>query len=739
MPARERPRRRFLWFGSFALAVLAGIVFALGSLRLAFIRPASSEGTVLLYFLSTLVFFSFLVLGFVLIRSLLRVYAERQRLVLGAKFKTKMVVGALALSLLPAIALFLVSYALVNRSLAKWFPRPLEVVRDDARALAQHLIGEGERRAFELARTLAEDPSLRPTLEHRAFAQAQAFLPRWIERYEVAWAALSTESGELIAAARRPGVTADFRSPLRDANLASAPNKRVFTQFIGDHNFHFSLAPVQAPSGRLVATAIVAVAMPLEMQAKIHEIEAESQNYEALAAERKTYNWQALLMLLFITVLVLYAATWAALYLSKQVTVPIQALALATEEVSRGNFDYRVETPAQDELGTLVASFNRMTSELGESRRQLEASRQRLEQAVTEVEQRRKLMEAILESIPTGVLTLNQDRIVVNSNPTAARLGAQGGATDVGLAEWFGNQDLGLLTTLLDRAARLGAASGELELRFRQRVAQLAVTVSALRTDGREEGFVVVLDDLTELLRAQKAAAWQEVAQRIAHEIKNPLTPIQLSADRIRRYLERQARAGPAEQEESARLIGDCATQIALEVNGLKTLVDEFSRFARFPAARLAPARLNQIVESTLASYRSAPNGVTIRRELDPTIPEMQLDTDLMRRALANLLDNALEALNGAAAKEIVVRTRHLTPLPAVELSVADSGAGIPAEAKSRVFLPFYSTKPEGMGLGLAIVERIVNEHSGAIRVEDNELSGTRFVIELPTRAAAPL
>ncbi len=737
MAAPERPRRRFLWFGSFVLAVLAGIVFALGSLRLAFIRPASSEGTVLLYFLSTLVFLSFLVLGFVLLRSLLRVYAERQRRVLGAKFKTKMVVGALALSLLPAIALFFVSYALVNRSLAKWFPRPLEVVRDDARALARHLVSEGERRASELARTLAEDPSLRPTLERRAPSHAQAFLRQWIEQKEVAWAALSTHSGELIAVARRPGVAADFRSLLR--GLGSVPERRAFTQFIGDRNFHISWAPIQAPFRGFAATAIVAVAMPMEVQVKIHEIEAESQNYEALAAERKTYNWQALLMLLFITVLVLYAATWAALYLAKQVTVPIQALALATEEVSRGNFDYRVEIPAQDELGTLVDSFNRMTFELGESRRQLEASRHRLEQTVTELEQRKQLMEAILESIPTGVLTLNQDRIVVNFNPAAARLGGPAAVTGVGLAEWFGNQDLGLLPALLDRAARLGTTSGELELRFRHRVAQLAVTISALRTHGREEGFVVVLDDLTELLRAQKAAAWQEVAQRIAHEIKNPLTPIQLSADRIRRYLERQGRAGPAAREESARLIGECATQIALEVNGLKTLVDEFSRFARFPAARLAPAQLNQIVESTLASYHTAANGVTIQRELDPTIPEMQLDTDLLRRALANLLDNAVEALNGAAAKQIVVRTRHLTPLSAVELSVADSGAGIPAETKARVFLPFYSTKPEGMGLGLAIVERIVNEHGGVIRVEDNEPSGTRFVIEFPTRAAPAL
>lgn len=246
---------------------------------------------------------------------------------------------------------------------------------------------------------------------------------------------------------------------------------------------------------------------------------------------------------------------------------------------------------------------------------------------------------------------------------------------------------------------------------------------------------MLVLDDLTELLRAQKAAAWQEVAQRIAHEIKNPLTPIQLSADRIRRYLGRQAQANPGQQAELRRLIGDCAAQIGLEVHGLKMLVDEFSRFARFPAAQFAPRQLNQIVESTLTPYQESSNGITIRTELDPSLPEMRLDADLLRRALVNLIENALDAVAETPVKEILIRTRKLAPLPAVELSVADTGPGIPADTKPRLFLPFFSTKTKGMGLGLAIVDRIVAEHHGVIRVEDNEPQGARFVIELPTEA----
>ncbi|MFQ5927239.1 MAG: PAS domain-containing sensor histidine kinase, partial [Terriglobia bacterium] len=370
---------------------------------------------------------------------------------------------------------------------------------------------------------------------------------------------------------------------------------------------------------------------------------------------------------------------------------------------------------------------------LGESRRQLEASRHSLEAAITELEQRRQWMEAILASIPTGVITLDKNHEIVSHNPAATRLAGRWKNRKKNLQDWFGTPSASAFGALLKHATRFGTASRELEFRFPRRIAHMAVTVSALRGPNQDEGFVVVLDDLTELLRAQKAAAWQEVAQRIAHEIKNPLTPIQLSADRIHRYLERYPKTDRTQQDELHQLIGECAAQIALEVNGLKALVDEFSHFARFPAARLAPAQLNQIVESTLAAYREASNGIVLRVELDANLPEIHLDADLLRRALVNLIENALDAVTDVARKEILICTRHLKPLPAVELSVSDTGSGIPAEIKQRLFLPFFSTKPNGMGLGLAIVDRIVGEHHGAIRVEDSEPTGTRFVIELPT------
>jgi nitrogen fixation/metabolism regulation signal transduction histidine kinase len=457
----------------------------------------------------------------------------------------------------------------------------------------------------------------------------------------------------------------------------------------------------------------------------VTEIERESASYESLTQRRKSYRWQALLILLLITVLLLLAATWSALQLSKQVTIPIQALALATEEVSRGNFDYRVDVLARDELDTLVRSFNQMTAQIGESRRSLE-------QAVAELEHRRQWIEAILESIPTGVVTLSSDLRILKANAGAHLWLGDSPAEGMHLLERLSGETAEACSELFDQAAQTGFASRQLDFRLPNRIAHVAVSVSALRRGAQSEGYVLVLDDLTDLLKAEKVAAWKEVAQRMAHEIKNPLTPIQLSADRIRRYLEREPDADPAEKARYHDLIAQCAGLIVREVQGLKTLVDEFSSFARFPAAKPMPMHLNEVVKSAVALYSDARNGVEIASDLASNLPPINGDPALLRRVLVNLIDNATEAVSDAAAKNVLIRTHFDAVTGCVELSVADSGPGISPEHKERLFLPFFSTKPSGMGLGLAIVSRIVAEHRGTIRVEDNTPCGTRFVLQFP-------
>ena len=743
MPAPERSRRLRWAVRGLAFAVLLGIVFVLGSINVPFLEPDEPSEVILLYVFSGAVFLAFVIYALVLTRYLVRLYTEHRQQVLGAKFKTKMVAGALALSLLPIVALFFISYALVNRTLGKWFPRPLENVRDEARALTDRLLEEEEERAAELASLLAANPDLQRLLARREAAGLQSVLARHVESHSVAWAAVVDSAGAPLAVHRRAGSDVDFLAivpSMLEPRAALAYTTRE--QITGRQ---FALARVRMDvatglpasglpaSGSLPGAIVVAREIAPALLHRVEAIERESAAYEALKSESKSYRWQALLILLLITVLLLLAATWSALQLAKQVTIPIQALALATHEVSRGNFGYRVDVPAKDELGTLVASFNEMTGQLGESRRNLEL-------ALSELEHRRQWIETILESIPTGVLTLSSDLRVLKANAGAlALLGARGAAAEgARLEEVLTGEAAETCAGLIAQAGERGFAAGQMEFHLAERIAHLAVSVSALRGGERSEGYVLVLDDLTDLLKAEKAAAWQEVAQRIAHEIKNPLTPIQLSADRIRRYLERIGEADPVERARYAGLIAQCASLIAQEVQGLKTLVDEFSRFARFPVVEPAPTQLNDVIEGTLALYRDSLNGVRLSTDLAATLPLITGDPALLRRVLVNLLDNAAEAVSGSPASgSVLVRTRYLANLRCVELSVSDSGPGISPAHKERLFLPFFSTKPNGMGLGLAIVSRIVAEHRGRIRVEDNEPSGTRFVIEFPVESPA--
>jgi two-component system nitrogen regulation sensor histidine kinase NtrY len=423
-----------------------------------------------------------------------------------------------------------------------------------------------------------------------------------------------------------------------------------------------------------------------------------------------------------------------ALFLSKQVTVPIQALAEATREISRGNFDYRIDVNAQDELGMLVRSFNRMTEQLGEGRRQINEFTQSLEQAIEERERRRKLMEAILENIPTGVISLNSSGEVARVNSAVPAILGDAAREARSLPELVGEEAARAVLHLMRRSLRMGVASREIEIATAGRLVRAAVTVSSLGPRLSNPGYVIVIDDLTDLLRAQKAAAWQEVAQRIAHEIKNPLTPIQLSAQRLLRYMERSSgtQQVAALRTELEKLVAECAGLIEREVHTLKSLVDAFSQFARFPSARLAPEDVNTIVASALDLFHGRLEGVTVRTELAAALPLVKADRELLRRVLANLIDNAAEAMEGSAIRRMRVATRVDGEGDAVEIEISDSGQGISPEDKERLFLPHFSTKERGTGLGLAIASRIIAEHNGTIRVEDNLPTGTRFLIRFP-------
>jgi PAS domain S-box-containing protein len=486
---------------------------------------------------------------------------------------------------------------------------------------------------------------------------------------------------------------------------------------------------------------LVAMPLPKNFAEAQKQLEASQQRYLELARARRTVRRTYMVFLWWITGMVLFASMWLALYLSRLVTRPVVALAEATQEISRGNLDYRVEVPAADELGDLVRSFNQMAAELAGSRRKLEAATQELSAANSELEQRRQHIETILESIPTGVLSLDAQFCVRHVNQALLRMlrpseKPQLPSVLIGsqLRDLFATDVLEDLEHLLRRAERMGTTTTQMEFAVQRSRLNVAVTVATLEHEHRRMGYVVVFEDLSDLLRAQKQAAWREVARRVAHEIKNPLTPITLSADRILRHLDR----GSPPDAASVEVVRTCAETICSSVETVRNLVNEFATLARFPSSQPQPANINAIVESALAMFNGRVDGIHMRKMFSTSLPQVMADCDAMKRAIANLVDNAAEAVQESAVKEIEITTALIPSHDVVEISVADSGPGVTQEDKERLFMPYFSTKKRGTGLGLAIVSRIIEDHQGSIRVEENKPAGARFIIELPVAAATP-
>jgi len=718
----KAPQRRRLWMtvGGAVVLLLAAAVFTLGSLTLP-LHLEQGNAFVILFALSTFIGLLLVVFSLILMRSLLRLWAERRTGQMGSRFKTKMVLGAMGVSLLPIVFLFFFSYAIVNRTLNSWFPRPLETANEQSQILLTDF-GEIE---FDRLNDLARSAASQTSLDKALLSLNRAGHVYWVADRN---GKIST-SGDSAA----PSI---FRRKV-PTGRNSGPLLPRFAQAVG------SGAQVWTADGKLYlagsaplkdgATLYVAARLPDDFLERYAEIQDQTETYLQQKQQLRAYKREILLVLMAFTLLLLFATHWLALFLSKQVTAPIQKLAEATREISLGNFDHRIDAQATDELGTLVRSFNRMTEQLGEGRRQINEFTQSLEQAIEERERRRKLMEAILENIPTGVVSLNSAGEVARINPAVVAIFGEHARAARMLPGLLGDDAARAVLALMRRSLRMGAASREIEIATGGRLVGAAVTVSSLGPRKSNPGFVVVIDDLTDLLHAQKAAAWQEVAQRIAHEIKNPLTPIQLSAQRLLRYLERAPAAKPgAPRSEFEKLAAECAGLIEREVQTLESLVDEFSQFARFPAARLAPTDLNAVVASALELFHGRLDGVSLRTELAASLPPVKADAELLRQVIANLIDNAAEAMEGSAVRQLGVATRAESDGDAVEIQISDSGHGISPEDKDKLFLPHFSTKDRGTGLGLAIASRIIAEHNGSIRVEDNFPVGARFLIRFP-------
>jgi len=490
--------------------------------------------------------------------------------------------------------------------------------------------------------------------------------------------------------------------------------------------------PVRDGTGGISGVVTVGIYVPRDLARLATAVTRSNEDYRQIRVQKVLIKRVYVLVFALITLVVLFSVTWIGLYLARRITEPIQSLLQGTREISSGNLEYRVELQGGDELGILVDSFNRMTAELKGGKEIIEKRNQELSASNRQLMERRRYIETLLQGITAGVISLDTGARVTTINRAAERLLDLDRSDDpVGrpLSDLLPVEGRPAIEQLVEKAAGGDLqAAREVEWVIGGHTTTLAVSATALRDDaGGHLGSILVLEDLTDLMRAQKIAAWREVARRLAHEIKNPLTPIQLSAERIRKkYFEQGS--------DLDGIVEEGTTAIVKEVAALKNLVDEFTRFSRLPSPNPVPTRLGDVINSTLALYSSAHTDVDIRPILAPDLPRVLIDREQMKRALVNLLDNAVEAIGGRGT--VTIEARRDPASGAVRLEVADDGPGIPAGDRDRLFLPYFSTKKKGTGLGLAIVHRIVSDHRGRIHVEDNQPRGARFVIELPAIAA---
>ena len=732
---QSRQRRKRAWVLGSIVVVLLGLIAWQGLFNLwAFVPAETGSDTLLLYAISTLNFAAFFVFTFILLRTLVRLRRERRARQAGSRIQTRLLAYFIGLSLLPITAMAAFSYLFLNRSVEKWMGRLPENVVERVREQQRDIVSTQSHRLSETATLLATAIRAKPQSEW------QATLEELQNTGEVTAIEIVNNSGEVIASTRSqiPSVNETELARVLDAGRRSAnPTDAHLSDAKG---FDLASAPL-TNSTRLIL-------VPRRFSdADANDIIAGSQSeYQHLVQRQRKVRLLGLSTLGLMTLMLIFASTWVAIHLARGLAAPIKSLAEASREVARGNLSHRVSTPADDELAVLADSFNQMTAELEENRRRLEAGAETLQEKNQALEERRNYIETVLNSLSTGVVSLDGNDCVTTMNAAAASILklTESPPAWAKLSSLLSQEDRAVLDRLIKRARRAGRAAEQSQLTRGAMMHSIpvALTVTALgAVSGGERGVVLVIDDLSELLTAQRAAAWSEVARRVAHEIKNPLTPIQLSAERIARQFGLHINGDQngsgnghltAHDEELKRVVEECTSSITREVAGLKSLVDEFSRFARMPDAQKSNTSLNDVVIQAAALYEERLNGVDLQLQLQPELPPAMLDSEQMKRVFVNLIDNALEALTSSSEQQIKVSTKFDAPRETLIAEVADSGEGIPATDFKRLFQPYFSTRGRGTGLGLAIVQRIVTEHGGKIRADNNAPHGARFIIEIP-------
>ncbi|MFQ5911628.1 MAG: ATP-binding protein [Nitrospinota bacterium] len=681
---------------------------------------------VIVYALVNINIILLLALILLVLRNLLKLYFERRQGAIGAKFRTKLVIAFVGLALAPSILLFIVANGLINRSIESWFSSQVERTLRDSQEVVRQINDETEKQLSHQASRLSRRVDVASLAQPIGQQELRGFLEEKLGDLHLDGLQVISADQKTFLNVKAEGASQDLFFTRLKAELVDQvlSGKNVIErQRLGAGQAVRAVTALGSGSGknRTLGLLVLSRFFPLDLTKKMEAVGGTYREYKQLEMFRDPLKLIYLITFLLITLLIIFSAIWFGFYLARGITEPIKSLAEGTRAVAEGNLDIHVERGGDDEIGYLVDTFNAMTADLRRGKEKLERSN-------AELERRRVYMERVLERVGAGVVSLDRRGRVTTINRSAERMLGVWVQDALGLhyRQVFSPALIAPARELFREIARarLDRLDAQRPVTVGGRLLTLLLSVSLLSDgDGKGVGMVLVFEDLTELLKAQKLAAWREVAQGLAHEIKNPLTPIQLSTQRLqKKYQEKSPDFHSVFQE--------CTALIINQVKGLMELVNEFSRFARIPEPRPRNCDIHSLIRETVALYRGHPQGVLFETDFDQRLGRVNLDEEQMKRVFLNLIDNAIHAMPRGG--HVWIRTIQDDFLGMLRIEFSDSGPGISVEDRSRLFLPYFTTKRRGTGLGLAIVHRIIADHDGAVEVKDHLPHGTTIEIRLP-------
>jgi two-component system nitrogen regulation sensor histidine kinase NtrY len=730
---RRRRRERYIIA---CLVVLIPVITYLGTKVLDFGLDLPIANSILVFVLIDINVILLLLLIYLTMRNLVKLAFERRKKIMGARLRTRLVMAFITLSLLPTILLFFVSVQFISTSIEYWFKIPVERSLKSSLEVGQSFYTRVVDELLFHGNTLGRLISYHGYTLISRNEEVDKLISE--KRVEYQLAAIMVFSQNM----QQRAVSQDEKLDLSPFKLPGADLLRTSFEKGTDANEIQTFSHGQLVSGivpifsRTESKAVVGLVVTQKFLSgdlvnRLNQLPSGLDEFKQFTLLKRPIKTIHLITLSIVTLLIIFASVWFGLYLSKGITVPIQELAEGTHRIASGDYDVFIDLHSEDEIGVLVNSFNQMTMDLKNSKMQLEETNRELIRSNVELEQRRLNMEIVFANVAAGVISADAEGKLLTFNKSAEKMLSLKAEKVIGrdYKEVLNRDHLKIINAFFqDRyLVKKGSFKRQISLTVGNRTLPLLVSLNVLRDDkGKSLGVVAVLEDLSEIEKAQRMAAWREVARRIAHEVKNPLTPIQLSAQRLKR------RYGATLAKEDGNVFEECTNMIVDQVEGLKRLVNEFSSYARLPAPNLSLNNIRQIIQESVNVYKEAQKGVTIVFRDAAEVPEIKVDREQMKRVMINLLDNALDAIGGKG--QVTIELSYDQDQQIVTIEVADNGKGIPPEHKARVFEPYFSTKNHGTGLGLAIVNNIINDHNGSIRVQDEDPQGTRFIIELPVK-----